>query len=136
MQSPNLIRFKQRFESLLKAYKLLYSATKKSEFNDLEKAGLSQTFMFNFELFWKCLKDYLEYKGYENKASRDVLKNAFTEGLIDSDIWFEILDNRNLLSHTYTTLEIDKIVELIKNKYFPVFEKLYFKLKDIYEMGA
>jgi hypothetical protein len=52
MQSPNLIRFEQRFESLSKAYKLLSSAVKKSEFNDLEKAGLSQTLVIFGLKFW------------------------------------------------------------------------------------
>lgn len=131
----NLTRFKQRFESLRKAYNLLTLAVKQVEYSDLEKAGVSQTFIFNFELIWKCMKDYLEYKGYENKAPRDVLKNAFLEGLIDSDIWFEILDNRNMLSHTHVSEDMEKIVTIIKDKYFILFSRLYDKLKDVYEMG-
>jgi hypothetical protein len=50
------IRWKQRFYNLEKAFLFLERASKQRSFNELEAAGLVQSFEFTFELTWKTLK--------------------------------------------------------------------------------
>ena len=64
-----------------------------------------QRFEFTFEIIWKTLKLYLERQGYECGGPRPTLKKAFSENLISSpeeaDVWFRMLEDRNLTTHAY-----------------------------------
>jgi nucleotidyltransferase substrate binding protein (TIGR01987 family) len=96
------IRWRQRFENLRHAWSLFDEGARREKLNRLEKEGLIQRFEYTFELAWKTMKDYLEGKGVDAAYPREVIKEAFSYGLLsDGDIWIEMLDRRNLLSHTY-----------------------------------
>lgn len=61
-----------------------------------------QRFEFTFELAWKVLKLYLEREGLEARSPRAAIRGAFQVGLLPEDPgWLEILELRNLTSHTY-----------------------------------
>jgi len=95
-------RWRQRFSNLRRAYALYQEGASSETLNRLEKEGLIQRFEYTFELSWKTMKDYLEGKGIVVAYPRDTIKEAFAHGLIeDGDIWMEMLERRNLLSHTY-----------------------------------
>lgn len=124
-------RWKQRFQNFEKAYSKLQNATQLQEFSELERAGLIQTFEFTFELAWKTLKDLLEYEGYEVKSPRETLKKAFEmEYITDGSGWLDILNKRNLMSHTYDEDTSIKVAELITGTYYQLIEELYTVLKD------
>jgi nucleotidyltransferase substrate binding protein (TIGR01987 family) len=56
------------------------------------------------ELAWKALKDFLEDCGASltSVTSKSVIKAAFAARLIpDGQLWIDILEKRNLVSHTY-----------------------------------
>ena len=56
-----------RFQNYEKALKHLEEAISKKDLSDLEKAGVIQIYEFTFELAWKTLKDFLEYKEFGSK---------------------------------------------------------------------
>lgn len=125
------IRWKQRFNNLTKAYGQLKIASDRfSELSDLEKEGMVQRFEYTFELSWKTLKDYLESKGVEIQFPREAIKEAFSAGVIaEGETWINMLDNRNLTSHTYQEDIFHEVVNNIHRKYFPAITKLVEYLK-------
>jgi nucleotidyltransferase substrate binding protein (TIGR01987 family) len=96
------IRWQQRFQNYQSSLLVLRRACTKTEFSDLERAGLIQLFEVTFELGWKTLKDLLEYGGFDLKSPREVLKQAFASGLLaDGEGWILALDGRNTFAHIY-----------------------------------
>jgi nucleotidyltransferase substrate binding protein (TIGR01987 family) len=119
-------KWHNKFANFTKALRKLEQAVAQKQYNDLEKAGLIQTFEFTFELAWKTLQSLLQSRGYNSALGpRDVLKEAYKNSLIDNgEIWLDALDNRNLLAHNYDEPSTNTGVSLIKEKYFPELKKL------------
>jgi nucleotidyltransferase substrate binding protein (TIGR01987 family) len=94
----------------------------------LEKEGVIQRFEYTFELAWKTLKDYLEGGGLVITpiTPRQVIKEAFAAKVIpDGVVWVNMLDHRNLLSHTYDASVFEQAVESISEHYLPAMTKLH-----------
>jgi len=63
--------------------------------------------------------------------ARDALKEAFAAQIIqDGHLWLEMLEKRNILSHTYNRQQATDAVRLIKHHYFPGLEQVYLELKS------
>lgn len=125
------IKWHRRFINFEKAFTCLKQAIARDQYDELEQAGLIKTFEFTFELAWKTLKDLLETEGYSVQTPREVIKQAFQVGYIENGkIWLEILNQRNLMAHTYSDEKSLEIIALIKQSYFIVLQKLYFYLRD------
>ena len=123
-------RWKYRFQNYEKAYFRLVNGIEQEHLNDLEQAGLVQTFEFTFELAWKLLKTKLEQEGYQVKTPREIFKQAFQVGYIsDGHIWMDALEKRNIMAHTYSEKVAEEVVHLIQNKYYPAVRELYLFLK-------
>jgi len=124
-------RWKQRLSDLKKSAKRLGEATDKKEFTELEKDGLIQRFEFTFELAWKTLKDYLESQGFDNVSSpKKALQKSFPMELIsDGNVWMDMLEDRNRMSHLYNREASEIIFKNIKNKYAPAIDELVANLK-------
>lgn len=62
-----------------------------------------------------------------NKISpKMVLKEAFKNKYVDDiELWLEMINDRNLLSHTYDSDVIMEIVPDIQKKYTPLLSALY-----------
>ncbi len=120
------IRYKQRFSNFEKAFIQLQTAVGRfDELDDLAKEGMVQRFEYTFELAWKTLKDFIESKGELERSPRDVIKKSFQLEIInDGEKWLEMLENRNLMAHTYNENTFVKIVNMIKEEYFMEIEKL------------
>ncbi len=130
MQEKHDIRWEQRFQNFDKAFLLLSGAFKAGSANlsDLEKEGVIQRFEYSFELAWKTLKDYLETGGViiSPVTPRDVIKAGFAAKIIeDGQAWIDMLNHRNLLSHTYDFDVFDKAVREIENRYLPAIARLH-----------
>ncbi|OGI00391.1 MAG: hypothetical protein A2Y25_02250 [Candidatus Melainabacteria bacterium GWF2_37_15] len=127
------IRWKQRFQNFEKAYKKLKKAVdsyKQNPEDDLIQMALIQAFEFNFELSWNLVKDFLEYEGIIVKFPRDTIKEGYQANIIvNGEIWIEMIEDRNLTSHTYNEEQAKKIIDKVINTYLSEFEKLcsYFK---------
>jgi len=127
------IRWKQRFENFKKAYRQFFEAVSSvDKLSVLEKEGMIQRFEYTFELAWKTLKDFLDAKNVDAKYPREVIKKAFEYEIIeDGETWLEMLEQRNLMAHTYSEEIFTKAVQMICGKYYPAIEQVYeFLLKE------
>lgn len=78
--------------------------------NEFVRDSAIQRFEFTFELFWKSLKGYAEESGVEAYSPRDSLRTAFQLGVIqENSDWFQMLQDRNLTSHTYNEVTAETI---------------------------
>jgi nucleotidyltransferase substrate binding protein (TIGR01987 family) len=79
------------------------------------------------------MKDYFNYQGNADiRGSRDATREAFKVELIeDGKGWMDMIQSRNLTSHTYNediAIEIaDKTVEV----YYELFQKFYDKMVSL-----
>ncbi len=126
------VRWKQRFQNFEKAFQQLTEAVERfSELTDLEKEGMIQRFEFTFELSWKTLKDFLESQNVEAKFPRDVIKEAFHYEIIENgEVWLEMLEIRNLMSHTYDEETFKRTANEIFNRFYIEISRLYQYLKE------
>ncbi len=136
MSNSAVTRWKRRFDNFQKAFLLLREAIEErpiGEYSQLEQEGIVQRFEYTFEPAWKTVKDKLYYEGYDERTPRSVIRRAFAVGFIseeDTEIWIESLGARNLLSHTYDDEETAfKALKSIRERYYPVFERLFQSLE-------
>lgn len=123
------VRWKQRFENFKKAFLLLKEVEEMDylKLNQLEKEGLVQRFEFTLELAWKTLKDKMEDDGLilDQISPKSVIREAYQNKYIsDPEVWFKMIGDRNLLSHTYDVSIFEKLVPLILKEYLLIFEGL------------
>jgi nucleotidyltransferase substrate binding protein (TIGR01987 family) len=117
-------RWQLRFENFQKALAWLEEACAQEMYNNLELAGLVQTYQFTFELCWKTLKDLLTSEGYEVNSPKETFRKAFEMSLIeDVEHWFNALESRNLLSHIYNESTAKQAETSIKNEFAPMLRK-------------
>lgn len=127
------IRWKQRFDNFERALLQLSQAMAlKAErpLSELEQQGLIQGFEFTHELAWNVLKDYLEMEGIQGLiGSRSAVREAFKRGLVtDGEVWMDMIEKRNLSSHTYNQTVATTIVTAIAERYYPAFCELQARL--------
>ncbi|MFA0475075.1 HI0074 family nucleotidyltransferase substrate-binding subunit [Vibrio breoganii] len=121
--NSNPERWKQRLQNLQKANTRLEKACSQETYNELELAGLVQTFEFSFELTWKTLKDLLVYEGFDVASPRSVIRTALEAKHISSEqceILLQALMKRNLLTHTYDEENALEAQKLILEDFSPV----------------
>jgi len=129
------MRWKQRLENFERAILLLREAfeTHPDGMSDLEKEGVVQRFEYTFELAWKTLKDYLVYSGvaFDQITPRSVIKQAFATRIIkDGQIWIDMLEQRNLMSHTYDLKTFETVFRNIEQHYIGALEQVFAWLKE------
>lgn len=97
--------------------------------------GTIQRFEFCVELGWKMLKEYLEYEKIgEFNSPRSVIKECFQIGLIENaEQWLDMLDDRNLTSHTYDEEIAKEIYRNIITKYYNILINTRNKVKSVVE---
>ena len=127
------IRWQQRFANYKKAFSLLKKFIDKGSLSELEAQGLIKAFEYTFKLAWNTLKDFLEFSGQTDiYGSRDAIRKAFELGLIhDGEKWMDMLQSRNLTSHTYNEETAQEICKAITQTYFTLFEQLVIKMETL-----
>ena len=123
------IRWKQRFDNFQRAlHQLTLAMDLKAlrPLSELEQHGLIQVFEFTHELAWNVLKDYLEMEGIQGLVgSRSTAREAFKRGLVlDGEAWMDMIEKRNLSSHTYNLTVAHVLATSIAERYYPVFCEL------------
>jgi len=131
----NDVRWEQRFESFERAFRLLQEAFARDQekMSDLEKEGAIRRFEYTFELAWRTLKDYLVYSGvaFDQITPRSVIKQAFAARIIqDGQTWINMLEQRNLMSHTYDDESFRTAFQSISQSYRTAIEQVYAWLKE------
>ncbi len=128
------IRWKQRFENFERAFNKLKKAVNayKQDYDDeLIQMAVIQAFEFTFELGWNTLKDYLECNGIVVQFAREAIKEGFQANIIvNGEVWIDMIDDRNLTSHTYNEEKAKKVINHIINLYMPEFEQVNFYFKE------
>lgn len=124
------VRWQQRFESFERGLGRLNEPIRAGvgSLSQLEKEGLVQRFEFTFELAWKTLKDYLLFEGVvlDRATPRHVIKQAFASGVIaDGQLWIDMLESRNAMSHQYDERAFEAAVELITARFVRPLETLH-----------
>jgi nucleotidyltransferase substrate binding protein (TIGR01987 family) len=119
-------RWRQRFQNYRQALSRLSDGVGQSRqraLSELERQGLIQAFEFTHELAWNVLKDYLEDQGFVDLiGSKNATREAFKNGLLqDGQTWMDMINARNLTSHTYNTNVADDIVKDILSRFHPAF---------------
>ena len=128
--SNNLdIRWVQRLSHFEKALDLLEDALSNGPdaLSLLEKEGVVQRFEYTLELAWRTVKDYLEASGwvFATVTPRQVLKDAFGSKIVaDGQVWTDMLNHRNLLSHTYDSAAFEEAVDAVAERYLPALQAL------------
>ena len=93
--------------------------------NPVALDGAIQRFEFTFELAWKLMREVLLYRGKEVSSPRMAIKQSFKENFFeDGQGWIDMLDDRNLTSHTYKQDLANEIYERIKNKHYVLLKEL------------
>jgi nucleotidyltransferase substrate binding protein (TIGR01987 family) len=115
------IRWKQRYAHFAAAYKKLgraIFAQSADIHNDLYQMALIKAFEMTFELAWKTIKDYLNYEGIDVSLPREVIKQGFLNNIItDGQLWIDMLQERNLMTHTYDEARALQAIHQIIQRY-------------------
>lgn len=120
------IRWKQRFQNFEKSYQILCSILEKKDLNVVDQLALIKIFELSFELAWNTLKDYLQAQEVVAKFPREVIKESIHYEILEpSDPWLEMLENRNLMAHTYDIRKSAQAVQLIREVYVMTLQNFY-----------
>jgi nucleotidyltransferase substrate binding protein (TIGR01987 family) len=125
----------KKFDNFCKALANLEEGLKLREpYTIVEQTGIVGLFEICFEQSWKVMKAVLEDHGRtENKigSPRGILKLAYQCGMIsDSEVWLEILEARNILSHTYSDEQSLTVISDLKSQYIELFRTLKSELEE------
>ena len=101
--------------------------------NDAYLDSLIKRFEFSLELSWKYLRRVLIAEGYEPTdvaSPKQVIRAAYKMKIVeDGDLWIDMIDKRNLSSHTYDEANALMIADLIINEYKSAFHSVLIKLE-------
>ena len=126
--------FKRKMLSLdkaLQSLKEIYSFYLKKPDQKVSQMALIKSFELAFELSWKTLQSFFKSQGYiEISSPKGIIKEAFNKDVIkDGQLWIDMLDARNRLSHIYDESMFKDIIKKISKDYLREIEKLYKKLE-------
>lgn len=130
MDNKKVLDALQKLESAMKRFD---EALAEDDTNPLAIDGTIQRFEFVFELMWKTLKRALEAEGMICQTARETLKIAYQIGWISpEELWLQMLDDRNMTSHTYDQPTANQIYANIQT-YHPEILKLAQFLRARYQ---
>ncbi len=126
----------KQLEKVFENLKIIIDAYEKEEdriIKDGLRDSIIQRFEFVTELSWKLMKKYLdENLVLEVYSPRSVIKESYKQDLIENgELWLDILEDRNLTSHTYDENTANRIKDNIVNKYVLEFEKFIKRIKEV-----
>ena len=129
-----LEQIKLKHENFSRALEKLHAALKEDiAANELFLDGTIQRFEFCFELAWKLMKAFLDYEGIEVNSPRSAIRKAFQTQLIDdAEAWLDMLEKRNLSSHTYDAETSLEIYRHVAQKYIFLLDDFAAKIAKIF----
>lgn len=131
-------KFINRYRSFCRSLDNLSDAKGKDSGDKFVLSGTVQMFNLSFDLAWKVMKDIItEYHGaldYPTGSPRETLRMAHSVGLIEDDIWMEMLRARNNLAHDYDGELAVKYFRKITSDYYPLMDDLRKKAVEYYRI--
>ncbi|MGZ3747846.1 MAG: HI0074 family nucleotidyltransferase substrate-binding subunit [Pseudobdellovibrionaceae bacterium] len=119
------------FEKTLKQLKSFVSLPIQ---NDRDKAGIIQAFEYTFEQCWKSIQKKAGHEGVQIASPKRAFMFAFQNGWIKNEAegtWLQMIEDRNLTSHTYKEDVAKEILNRIIGKYISCFDGLLGHLKTL-----
>ena len=125
-----LADFKNALNRLQESYNRSLDLIGQDEFSFYRDSTI-QRFEFTLEITWKSIKTFLlEEEGVECRSPKACIRDFFATAHLNEtqiQIMLEMVDNRNLATHTYHEALADEIFSDIK-AYIPVFTLVYKEL--------
>lgn len=120
-------KYINRYHTFCKSLQNLEKSRHADPKADFVLEGTVLNFSLTFDISWKVMKDILvkqmEILNFAMGSPREVLQQAFVNGIIDDDRWMLMLRSRNHLAHDYDgTFAAEKFQDIIQI-YYPLFEK-------------
>ena len=126
-----------RYRSYCRSLDNLADAKGRDRSDKFILSGTVQMFNLSFDLAWKVMKDIItEYHGaleYPTGSPRETLRMANSVGLIEDDMWLEMLRARNNLAHDYDGELAVRYFEKITSTYEDLMEKFRVKAAVYYK---
>ena len=114
-----------RFNSFKNSLASLEEAKNKDKDDSFVLSGTAMKFNLTFDLAWRLMSDIIriEHKifDYTIGSPRDTLRKSKSLGIINDDIWLNMLDDRNNLTQDYDYIVAAEKFDVIVNKYIDVF---------------
>lgn len=123
------IRWRQRFNNFQRSLRILETLQKRKldELSEVERIGYVKLFELTFEVAWKTLKNFLEYRGVDQQllGSKDTIRAAFRADLIaKGEDWMVMVKTRNQLTHRYDELAAKALLTQLQSSTIPLFHAL------------
>lgn len=119
-------KFRRRFQSFENSLDSLAEARERDMNDSFVLSGTSAKFSITFDLAWKSMKDilvqYYAISGFVAGSPREVLRESYKAGMIQDDMWMEMLKVRNQLAHDYDGGIVKEYCQRIIHEYI---DKLY-----------
>ncbi|MBQ1613636.1 MAG: nucleotidyltransferase substrate binding protein [Selenomonas sp.] len=126
----------KKYDNFCSNLRVLEKASEQDLDNEFIISGIIDKFFVQFELGWKLLKELIKYEGRPVAASgspRSIIKEAYKMyDFFEADIWLEMLDRRNDLTHIYDGKEANRLAYLIMDRYIPEFLKMERYIAELY----
>jgi nucleotidyltransferase substrate binding protein (TIGR01987 family) len=80
---------------------------------DIYRDSTIQRFEYTMESAKKLMANYIEFVDQKVAGQQQIIKKAFEFDLVDDEIWFQMLEDRNNTSHEYDENMAKELVERI-----------------------
>ena len=95
---------------------------------DIVRDSVIKRFEYTYELAWKNSKVFLsEHFGLDFFSPKEVFRSLRSNDLLndeETEALLAMVDDRNLIIHTYSEDFSEEIYQKIKDSYFPLFNKI------------
>lgn len=120
-------RLQLQIEQYGRALAALEDALADDDGDKKSRDSILLSFVFTFEMAWKCLRFTLIAKGMETPDfAAGALRAAFQARLIDdADSWTRVKDMRNEISHAYDQARAVAIAVFVRESAMPLFRALH-----------
>lgn len=128
-KAQRIVFHKAQFD---KAVESLSEAVHEKNVNQYVKDATIQRFEYTYETAWKLIKAVLSLKGINLIYPRDLFREAFTAGWIKNpELWEDMIEDRNLTSHTYQSRQAEEIYRRICGLYAKEFRHLQQSIEEV-----
>lgn len=97
----NLANYEKALVSLETNILKIQGMEESAEDYDIYRDSTIQRFEYTMESAKKLMANYIEFVDQKVAGQQQIIKKAFEFDLIDDDVWFQMIEDRNNTSHEY-----------------------------------